>query len=157
MSENLPRISHARGRGQMNHNNRVHVYDNVDSSRTKDNITYIKEGLDTAYEKCFGEAQRAYDAKQTREDRKVFDYYTHLFSEALKNSVAKAPKGQSSYSELVVGIGDKKTCPVGSERGTLAKEILDKYMKGFQARNPNFYVFNAVLHLDEKTPHLHIN
>ena len=30
-------------------------------------------------------------------------------------------------------------------------------MEGFQARNPNFYVFNAVLHLDESTPHLHIN
>ncbi|WP_377075827.1 plasmid recombination protein, partial [Ruminococcus bicirculans (ex Wegman et al. 2014)] len=32
-----------------------------------------------------------------------------------------------------------------------------EYMEGFQARNPNFYVFNAVLHLDESTPHLHIN
>lgn len=30
-------------------------------------------------------------------------------------------------------------------------------MEGFQERNPNFYVFNAVMHLDEATPHLHID
>lgn len=30
-------------------------------------------------------------------------------------------------------------------------------MNGFQARNLNFHVFNAVLHMDEATPHLHID
>lgn len=30
-------------------------------------------------------------------------------------------------------------------------------MACFQKRNPNFYVFNAVLHMDEATPHLHID
>ena len=30
-------------------------------------------------------------------------------------------------------------------------------MKGFQARNPNRHVFNAVMHLDEVSPHLHID
>jgi len=157
MSENLPRISHARGRGQMNHNNRVHVYDNVDSSRTKDNITYVKENLDIAYEKCFGEAQRAYDAKQTREDRKILDYYTHLFGEAPQSSVAISSKGHQSYYEIVVGIGCKDTCPVGSEKGKLATKVLDEYMRGFQERNPNFYVFNSTLHLDENTGHGHLN
>lgn len=35
--------------------------------------------------------------------------------------------------------------------------MLDEYMKSFQKRNPNLYVFNATLHNDEATPHLHIN
>lgn len=44
-----------------------------------------------------------------------------------------------------------------SENGKLAKAILDKYMKTFQKRNPNLYVFSAHLHMDEATPHLHID
>jgi hypothetical protein len=57
----------------------------------------------------------------------------------------------------VVGVGDKNTCPVGSAAGEQAAKILDEYAKGFSERNPKFYVFNSVMHLDEKTPHLHID
>ena len=159
MPTKLPTISHARGCGQMNHNNREHKLfgANVDISRIKDNVIYIKEDLMVAYEKCYGQAQRNFDGKQKRDDRKIVDYYTHLFGEAPKTSIATAPKRQQSYYEIVIGIGDKNTCPVGSEQGILASKILDEYMKGFKERNPNFYVFNAVKHMDEKTPHIHLN
>ena len=159
MPNKLPTISHARGRGQMNHNNREHKSfgANVDTSRIKDNVTYIREDLVVAYEKCYGQAQRDFDSKQKRDDRKIVDYYTHLFGEAPKTSIATAPKGQQSYYEIVIGIGDMNTCPVGSEQGALASKVLDEYMKDFQQRNPNFYVFNAVKHMDEKTPHIHLN
>ena len=46
---------------------------------------------------------------------------------------------------------------VKSENGELAKNILDEYMKSFQERNPNLYVYSAHLHMDEETPHLHID
>lgn len=39
----------------------------------------------------------------------------------------------------------------------LVADCLKEYMAGFQERNPNFHVFNAVLHMDEATPHLHID
>ena len=39
----------------------------------------------------------------------------------------------------------------------MAKQLLDEYMREFENRNPNLKVFNAVMHLDETTPHLHIN
>ena len=159
MPSKLPTISHARGRGQMNHNNRVHKSfgDNVDKSRIKDNVTYIKEDLMVAYEKCYGQAQRDFDSKQKRDDRKIVDYYTHLFGEVPKTSIATASKGQQSYYEIVIGVEDMFTCPVGSEQGALASKVLDEYMQDFQGRNPNFYVFNAVKHMDEKTPHIHLN
>ena len=150
-------ISHARGRGSMNHNNRVHSYRNVDDSRSHLNISYANESLETAYEKCFGNAQRAYDQKQKRDDRKIHDYYTHLFGEADKNSVANSKNKEQSYYEIVVGIGCKDTCGIGTADGELAARILDEYARGFAERNPNFYVFNSVLHLDERTPHLHID
>ena len=44
-----------------------------------------------------------------------------------------------------------------SEDGLLAKRILTEFMDEFQARNPNLYVFSAHLHMDEETPHLHID
>jgi len=45
----------------------------------------------------------------------------------------------------------------GTEAAEKATACLCEYMRGFSERNPNFYVFNAVIHLDEKTPHLHID
>jgi len=151
------KISHARGRGSLNHNNRNHIYGNVDQSRTKDNIYYAKESLDEAYQKCFGEALENYNAKQKRADRKIENYYTHLFGNANKDTVTTSSNKEKSFYEIVVGIGDKNTCAVGSADGELAAKILEEYARGFSERNPNFYVFNSVLHMDEKTPHLHID
>lgn len=44
-----------------------------------------------------------------------------------------------------------------TDDGQLAKQILDEYYRGFQSRNPNLCVFSAYLHMDEATPHLHID
>ena len=44
-----------------------------------------------------------------------------------------------------------------TENGELAKQILDEYYQGFQERNPQLQVFSAHLHMDEATPHLHID
>ncbi|MCL1997101.1 MAG: plasmid recombination protein [Defluviitaleaceae bacterium] len=151
------RISHAKGKGSINHNNRIHIYKNVDPSRTKDNIYYIRESLDVAYQKCFGEALSNYNTKQKRADRKIEDYFKHLFGNARKDVVATSTNKENSFYEIVVGVGDKNTCAVGTPDGITAAKILDEYARGFSERNPNFYVFNSVLHLDEQTPHLHID
>ena len=44
-----------------------------------------------------------------------------------------------------------------TENGQLAAKVLDKYMRDFQRRNPTLRVFSAYLHMDEATPHLHID
>ena len=151
------RISHVKGKGSLNHNNRNHIYKNVDPTKTPNNICYAKESLEEAYRKCFGETLSNYNAKQKRSDRKIDDYYTHLFGNAQKDVVATSSNKEKSFYEIVVQVGDKNTCPVGSPDGELAAKILDEYARGFSERNPNFYVFNSVMHLDEKTPHLHID
>jgi len=151
------KISHARGRGSLNHNNRNHIYKNVDPSRTQNNIYYAKETLAEAYDKCFGDALALYNEKQKRADRKIENYYTHLFGNANKDTVATSSNKEKSFYEIVVGIGDMNNTAVGSAEGELAAKILDEYARGFSKRNPNFYVFNSVLHMDEKTPHLHID
>ena len=151
------KISHAKGKGSINHNNRNHIYKNVDPSKTENNIFYAKENIEEAYQKCFGQALENYNAKQKRADRKIENYYTHLFGNARKDVVATSTNKEKSFYEIVVGIGDKNSCAVGSANGELAAKVLDEYAKGFSERNPNFYVFNSVMHLDEKTPHLHID
>lgn len=137
-----------KGRGSMNHNNRKFITPNVDPTRTYLNVTYTKEPLNEAYKKLFDEAVERYNDKQKRADRKIPDYMEHL---------RKSKNGEKLFYETVVQIGNKYTCAASSKDGELAAKILDEYMKEFQSRNPNLYVFNAVLHRDEATPHLHID
>lgn len=133
--------------GFLDHNNRVITAHNVDISRTSDNVTYTKIDLHDFYEQIFGEALAEYNAKQKRADRQIPDYYEHV-----KNS----GKGKLFY-EVVVQFGDLHDCGLGSENWNTAKSMLNEYMLDFEKRNPNLKVFNAVMHLDESTPHLHID
>lgn len=133
--------------GFLDHNNRVITAHNVDISRTADNVTYAKIDLRDFYEQICGAALAEYNAKQKRADRQIPDYYEH---------VKKSGKGKLFY-EVVVQFGDLHDCGVGSESWNTAKSMLDDYMREFEQRNPNLKVFNAVMHLDESTPHLHID
>ena len=80
-----------------------------------------------------------------------------LFNRLPSKSVITGTNKQKSFYEHLVYIGTRKDTGVGTPDAEITTECLREYMEGFQARNPNFYVFNAVLHLDESTPHLHIN
>ena len=58
---------------------------------------------------------------------------------------------------MILHIGDKENMGAESENGQLAMQVLDEYYRSFQERNPQLRVFSAHLHLDEATPHLHID
>ena len=140
-------ISAMIGKGSVNHNSRKFKAENVDGSRTHLNIDYCNENIKDVYHKLFDEALERYNAKQTRTDRRIENYY-----EKIRNS-----KQEKLFHELILQIGDKENMCAESENGRLAIEILDKYFQGFQERNPNLKVFSAHLHADEATPHLHID
>ncbi len=147
-------ISFPKGKGSIRHNNRDFVADNVDYTRIGWNRTYIKENLTEAYEKCFGESLRAYNARQKRKDRQKGGYISEI-----KNS----GNGEKVFYENVVQIGNMEDTGVIDKNGELtadaktAVQVLEEYAKTFQSRNPNLYLFNCVLHMDEATPHLHID
>jgi hypothetical protein len=144
-------ISVVKGKGSVAHNNRDFVAENVIEERIEDDITYKKESLEDAYEHLFGDAIREYNERQKRADRKIDGVKGYM--DKLKTS----KNGEKLFYENVIQVGNMHDCKVGSPEGEKAKEILDKYMRDFQERNPNLYVFNAVMHLDEQTPHLHID
>ena len=135
------------GKGSVNHNSRKFKAENVDGSRTHRNIDYCNENIKKVYHELFDEALERYNYKQTRADRKIENYY-----EKIRNSKQEKP-----FHELILQIGDKENMSAESENGELVRQILDEYYNGFQERNPNLKVFSAHLHMDEATPHLHID
>ena len=80
-----------------------------------------------------------------------------MFSRTPSQSVITGANKQKSFYEDLVQIGTKDDTGIGTADSKIAAECLREYMDGFQQRNPNFYVFNAVMHLDEATTHLHID
>ncbi|MBQ9808543.1 MAG: plasmid recombination protein [Ruminococcus sp.] len=154
---NIKSISMCEGKGSLSHNNREFTARNIDSSRTPNNIVFVQQALSDAYHQLFDEAVEKYNACQKRNDRKIHNYFEHLFNRLPSNSVITGTNKQKSFYEHLVYIGTRKDTAVGTPDAEITTECLREYMEGFQARNPNLYVFNAVLHLDESTPHLHIN
>lgn len=140
-------ISAMVGKGSVNHNSRKFKAENVDGSRTHLNIDYCNEPIKKIYHELFDEALERYNAKQIRADRRIENYY-----EKIRNSKQEKP-----FHELILQIGDKENMSAESENGQLARRILDEYYRDFQERNPNLKVFSAHLHMDEATPHLHID
>ncbi len=152
------RISFGQGKGSLTHNNREFMADNVDPLRTPQNITFMRQPIGEAYDQLFAESTERYNARQKRNDRMIHgSYYEHLFGVKPCNTVRTAADKRKSFYEDVVQIGKKEDSGFGTEDFQLVADCLKEYMEGFQSRNPNFYVFNAVLHMDEATPHLHID
>lgn len=140
-------ISAMVGKGSVNHNSRKFKAENVDGERSSLNIDYCNENIKDIYHELFDEALENYNAKQTRNDRKISDYYEKI----------RKSQQEKTFHELILQIGDKDSMSAESENGELAKQILDEYFHGFQERNPQLKVFSAHLHMDEATPHLHID
>lgn len=133
--------------GIIDHNNRSIIAKNVDASRISDNITYKQVELKEFYQQVFGAALAEYNAAQKRADKRIPDYYEHI----------KKSNKEKLFYEIIVEFGDVLSCGKSSDNWETAKQMLDDYMKDFEKRNPNLKVFNAVMHLDEATPHLHID
>ena len=151
-------ISLCQGKGSIGHNNRVFHTKNTNPALTPNNIVFVQQPIKEAYEQLFGEAVERYNTRQTRNDRKIKNgYFEYQFGQPVTETRLTSPDKRKSFYEDVVQLGTMENTGVGTVDGELAVECLCEYMNGFSERNPNFYVFNAVLHLDEKTPHLHID
>ena len=140
-------ISAMRGPGSLKHNRRAFTAENVDAERTRYNVVYKDEPIKQVYHELFDDALERYNSKQKRKDRCISDYYEHL----------RTGKQEKVFHELIVQIGDKDNTGVTTEDGQWAATILDEYMQDFEKRNPTLRVFGAFLHMDEATPHLHID
>ena len=135
------------GKGSVNHNSRKFHAKNTDPQRSHWNVEYCNQDIREVYHELFDGALERYNAKQTRKDRKIEDYYEKI----------RSGKQEKPFHEIILQIGNKDDMGAKTAEGQMAAKILDEYMKGFQERNPTLRVFSAHLHMDEATPHLHID
>ena len=140
-------ISFMTGKGSVNHNSRKFHAKNTDPERSCLNVEYCNENVKDVYHELFDEALTRYNEKQTRSDRRIDDYYEKI----------RSGKQEKPFHEIILQSGDKDNMGAKTENGQLAAKVLDKYMRDFQRRNPTLRVFSAYLHMDEATPHLHID
>ena len=135
------------GKGSVNHNSRKFHAKNTDPKRSYWNVEYCNKNIQEVYHELFDEALERYNAKQKRKDRKIEDYYEKI----------RFGKQEKPFHEIILQIGNKNDMGAETPDGQIAARILDEYMKDFQERNPTLRVFSAHLHMDEATPHLHID
>ncbi len=135
------------GKGSVNHNSRKFHAENTDPERTSLNRSYCNEDITEVYHELFDTAVQRYNEKQTRTDRIIKDYYRKI----------QSGKQEKSFHEIILQVGNKDDMNATTADGMLAAKVLDEYMQRFQKRNPNLHVFSAHLHMDEATPHLHID
>ena len=140
-------ISAMSGPGVIAHNRRNYIAENVDRNRTSLNIEYCYTDIRQMYHQLFDAALAEFNAKQKRKDRMIENYYEKICS----------GKQEKPFYEVIFQIGNKDDMRAAGENGELAKTVLDEFMQGFQQRNPRLQVFSAHLHMDEATPHLHID
>lgn len=135
------------GKGSVSHNSRKFHAKNTDPERSCFNVEYCNQDIREVYHELFDEALAEYNAKQNRSDRRIENYYEKIL----------AGKQEKPFHEVILQVGNREDMGAKTENGQLAKQVLDDYMKSFQSRNPTLKVFAAHLHMDESSPHLHID
>lgn len=143
----LASISIELGKGALKHNSRIFNTPNTNPERSHLNKEYINNDIKNVYHELFDEAVERYNSKQTRSDRKVKNYYEKICN----------GKQEKPFHEIVVQIGNKNDFGIDKKTAEFAEKALDNYVSTFQKRNPYLRVFSAHMHLDEATPHLHID
>ena len=140
-------ISAMSGDGVVAHNRRTYTAENVDPTRTHLNIEYCYTPIEQAYHELFDEALAEFNAKQKRKDRCIGNYYEKI----------RDGKQEKTFYEVIFQVGNREDMSAEGENAELAKTILDKFYRSFLERNPQLHVYSAHLHMDEATPHLHID
>ena len=145
-------IVKASDKTSIEHNNRsmsrseLNKLKHIDQDRLNKNEYLVDIPIEEIYEKEFGEALQKYNDKQKRNDRKIDNYYKHMLQ-----SNKHMPQ-----QEIIFQVGEQEDFAHEQTR-EMAKDILRDHFERFQKDNPSLKIYNAVIHDDEATPHLHIN
>ena len=140
-------ISGRIGKGSIGHDNRLFIAENVDASRTERNIVLVREDIEQVYHELFDKPLEEYNSRQKRKDRRIKNYYEHI----------RRSKQEKPFYEVIFQIGNNEDTRCGTAEAKITTKALTEFVQSFQKRNPQLRVFNAVIHLDEETPHVHLD
>lgn len=105
----------------------------------------LVQDVKKVYKEQFDEAVREYNKKQTRDDRKIDDYF---------EKTAKSNKDMAV--ELIFQIGDKEFWDKNPDKRRRMDVAFKEMLNMLQEEAPNLVVANAVIHYDETSPHMHV-
>jgi len=118
----------------------------IDTHRMQDNVYLRRCGsVENAYAELLSDSVERYNAEQKRNDRK-----TSVEKELQK---VRDNDKMDVMGSFVIQVGNKDTHPDDME----CKQILTEYYEKFKQKFSNLYIVSASIHMDESTPHLHIN
>ncbi len=105
-------------------------------------ITDVKD----LYLKEFEESRLEYNSKQTREDRKIKDYFKKVCES--QNDIA---------CEIIIELGDMDFWNDKDQEYRLKMiDVYNEQIKDLTKIVPTFKIANATIHFDETSPHMHI-
>ena len=121
---------------------------NVAPERTYQNVILCDEPLREVYADLFGAATESYNANQKDPRYRIDDYFAKI----------KDSKQERLGYELVVQVGNKATNSAKYEDNRLGSaQVYRAWLKRFQEKFPQLHVYQAAIHMDEATPHLHVS
>lgn len=149
----MGKISMPQGKGSQLHNRREYekigkeIPSHIDKSKMSENEILVDRDIKEAYKEIFDDSVREYNERQKRADRKIENYY---------ENIKKSKNGERLFYEDVVQWGKKDDFndPANREK---AKKALKEYAETFPERNPNLKLIGAYIHMDEASPHMHID
>ena len=127
--------------------------------RTEDNIVLVDKPAREAYQEIFGPLIEDYNDRQKRTDRKIAYDGRGYYDKVLNGTFNKSTKQgnvecrQHPYYEMVIQVGNQEEAPPED----IAIDIYKSYIRDFQERNPHLVLIGAYIHLDETTPHMHVD
>ncbi len=133
--------------GVAKHN--LRKYHSQDYSR--DNVTLIygttnlMQDVKDVYHKEFDAALHEYNAKQTRPERRIDDYFEHV-----------SKTEQDMAVEIIIQCGDKAFWERNRDDRIFMKQVYKQLLMKLQEYLPDFKIANAVIHFDEASPHMHV-
>ena len=105
----------------------------------------LVQDVKVVYHQEFDEALKVYNENQTRADRKIEDYFEHV-----------ANKEQDMAVEIIIQVGDRAYWQEHCENKVFMRRIYRMLLEELQYQLPQFVVANAVVHMDEDSPHMHV-
>ena len=136
----------------------------IDRSKSYLNEILLDESIEEVYDKTFQAAAAAYDKKERHKERHKGNYYEYIKAHQGKKKNPKVAYelvfqigGSEDSKDPITGKKDGRYHALTEEEKQICAEALKDFLKDFQKRNPEMIVYGAYLHLDETSPHLHVD
>ena len=146
-SKNNNAIQNVKQLGKVNHHNLRQYDNNQELIKTIKGSNDIVKDVKELYLDLFDEARLEYNNKQTRDDRKIDNYFNKIANDT-KHDLA---------CEIVIELGNMEYWDEKSlEYKYQMTQVFEQQLKDLQEIVPDFYIANATIHFDEHSPHMHI-